>query len=103
MVLVKENIKEAITMLENLLMNCVENETVVCIHGNVNDFTVRYSSILNEFQIEQDEFCLTCGWFELDVRKNITEISYDEEWGSVHIVFEEGELYLDIEKDIDLE
>lgn len=103
MVLIKENITEAITMLENLLMNCVEKETNVCIHGNVNEFTVRYSSMLDEFQIEYDELCLVCGWFEVDVRKNITEISYDEEGNSVHIVFEEGELYLDFDEDDNLE
>lgn len=99
MILIKENITKAITMLEELLTDCVEKETVVRIHGNINEFTFRYSSMLDEFKIEYDELCLVCGWFEVDVRKNITKISYDKEENSVHIVFEEGELYLDMDED----
>lgn len=99
MVLVKENITETITMLDNLLMNCIETETVIRIHGNVNGFTVRYSSVLDEFRIEHDELYLVCGWFEVDIRENIVEVEYDEE-NSIHIVFERGELYIDLE-DID--
>ena len=103
MALINENITEAITMLENLLMNCVEREIIICIHGNINEFTVRYSSVLDEFQIDYDELCLVCGWFEVDIRKNITDINYDEADNSVHIVFEEGELYLDFDEYENLE
>lgn len=103
MVLINENITESITMLENLLTNCVERENIIRIHGNINEFTVRYSSVLDEFQIDYDELCLVCGWFEVDIRKNITNISYDKEENSVHIVFTEGELYLDLDKDDNLE
>jgi hypothetical protein len=95
MVLIKENITEAIAMLKDLLMRCVENETVVCIHGKINEFTVRYSSTLDEYNIDYNEICLVCGWFEVYNKSIITEIDYDEEENSVHIVFEGGELYID--------
>lgn len=103
MVLIKENITEAITMLENLLTNCVEKETVVRIHGNVYGYTVRYSSILDEFNIDYDELCIVCGWFELIVPEKIIEFSYDETDNSVHIIFTNGELYLDFETEYNLE
>lgn len=97
MALIKENITNAIALLENLLINCVERETVVRIHGNVNEFTVRYSSVLEDFHIEYDELCLICGWFQVDIKKNIMEINYDKEENSVHIIFTDGELYLDFD------
>lgn len=96
MVLIKENITEAITMLEDLLMSYVENETVVCIHGKVNGFTVRYSSKLDEFHFDYNEICLICGWFEVYNNSIITEIDYNKEENSVHIVFEDGELFIDL-------
>ena len=98
MVLIEENITKAATMLENLLMNCVENETVVCIHGNIREFIVRYSSAIDEFYIDNEKLCLVCGWFEMDINKNIIEINYSEEDKSVHIVFSDGELYLDFDE-----
>lgn len=103
MVQINENITEAITMLENLLTNCIERENIIRIHGNINEFTVRHSSVLDEFQIDYDELCLVCGWFEVDIRKNITDINYDDADNSVHIVFEEGELYLDFDEYENLE
>lgn len=104
MVLIKENITEAATMLENLLMNCVENENIVNIHANINGSTIRYSSTIEEFSIEEDEFYIVCGWFELDIQKNITQINYNKEENSVHILYPGGEIYLDInEDDNDLE
>ena len=97
MVLIKENITKAMTMLKNLLMNCVEKETVIRIHGNVNEFTIRYSSVLDEFHVDYEELFLVCGWFEVDIKKIITDISYSEEYNSVHITFSDGELYIDFD------
>lgn len=97
MVLIKENITEAMTMLEDLLMNFVENETVVNIHTNINGNIVRHSVRLEEFNIEQDDFYVSSGWFELDIRKEIVQIDYEGE-SCVHIQFVDGELYLDFEK-----
>jgi hypothetical protein len=97
MVLINENIKEAMTMLENLLMNCVENETIINFHGNIKGVTVRYSSKLDEFSIEQDNIYLVAGWFELNIEKNIMCINYSEEENSIHIEFYDGELDLDLE------
>lgn len=103
MVLIKEDITKAITMLNNLLTNCMEKETAVRIHGNVYGYTVRYSSVIDEFYIDYDELCLVCGWFEMIFPEKILELSYDEEENSVHIVFEKGELYLDFDNDDNLE
>lgn len=97
MVLIEENITKAITMLEDLLMNCVEEEANIRIHGNVEGFTIRYTSVLDEFFINSEELCLVCGWFEVDIKKSITDISYNEEENSVHITFSEGELYIDFD------
>lgn len=97
MVLIKENMEKAMTMLKNLLMNYVDKETIINIHGNMNGITVRYSSKLEEFSVEQDGIYLVCGWFELNIEKNITCIDYSEEENSIHIKFFDGELYLDIE------
>ena len=97
MVLIEKNIKEAVTMLENLLMKCVEEELNICIHGNVKGFIVRYSSVLDEFFVNHDKLYLVCAWFELNIENNITDIEYDEEECSVHITFSEGELFIDIE------
>ena len=99
MVLINENIIKAMTMLEELLINYVEKEINVCIHGNVDSVMFRYSSIINEYHIEPNEFCLICGWFELEFRKEMICITYDEELNSIHIMFENGELYIDINED----
>ena len=103
MVLIDKNITKAITMLENLLANGVEEEKTVCIHGNIEEFTIRYTSVLDEFFVNHEEFCLVCGWFEIDIKKNITDISYNEEENSVHITFSEGELYIDFNSENVLE
>lgn len=99
MVLIEKNITKAMTMLENLLMDCLEKETVVRIHGNVYGYNVRYSSMLSEFNIDDDELCIVCGWFELIVPDKIIEFSYDETDNSVHIIFTKGELYIDFDID----
>ena len=98
MVLIEKNIKEAETMLENLLMKCVEEELNICIHGKVKGFTIRYSSVLDEFFVNHEQLYLVCAWFELNIKDEIMNIDYDEEDGSVHITFSEGELYIDMEE-----
>ena len=104
MVLIKNDITEAITMLEELLMNCVEKETNICLHGNINGFIIRYSSVLDEYYIDPERLTLVCGWFEVDIKKEIVDISYSKEENSVHIIFAEGELYIDFDDfDSDLE
>ncbi len=99
MVLIEKNIKEAATMLENLLMKCVEEKLNICIHGKVKGFTIRYSSVLDEFFVNHDKLYLVCAWFELNIESEITNIDYDEEECSVHIIFSEGELFIDIDDD----
>ena len=95
MVLIDKNITKSITILENLLENSIEKEKTVCIHGNFKEFIIRYTSVLDEFFINHEELCLVCGWFEIDIKKIITDIIYNEDENSVHITFSEGELYID--------
>ena len=103
MVLIRENITKAMTMLEDLLMSCMEKETVIRIHGNIDGVTIRCSSILDEFDIDCDELYLVLGWFEINIKKELTHISYNEDTNSVHIEFANGELDLDFCKDNKLE
>lgn len=103
MVLIKENITKAMTMLGDLLMNCMEKETVVRVHGNINGVTIRNSATLDEFDIDYDGLYLVLGWFELDINKELLDICYDKDTNSVHIEFENGELDLDLGEDYDLE
>lgn len=103
MVLIKENITKAMTMLEDLLMNCMEKETIIRVHGNIDGVTIRYSATLDEFDIDCDGLYLVLGWFEINVDKELLNISHDEDTNSVHIEFENGELDLDLGEDYDLE
>lgn len=103
MVLIKENITKAMTMLGDLLMNCMEKETVVRVHGNINGVTIRNSATLDEFDIDYDGLYLVLGWFEINVDKELLSISHDEDTNSVHIEFENGELDLDLGEDYNLE
>lgn len=95
MVLVNENLNTAITMLDELLTDCIYEGTNININGNVNNFIVRNTVQIEEYSFEPDEFYLVGGWFELDIKENILEIDYNKDENSVHIVFACGELYLD--------
>lgn len=99
MELINENITEEIAMLKELLVNCIDEENIVCIHGKVCGYTIRYSSILNEFNVDYNKLYLVCGWCEVHIEENIVEITYNNEENSVHIVSEKGELYIDFNID----
>jgi len=98
MVLIKENITEAVTMLKNLLAKCIDEKIIIDIHGNIDGFVVRYSSVLDEFYVDHEELCLICGWFEVYNNNIITDIKFSVPEKSVHINFSNGELYIDLNK-----
>lgn len=92
----KENITKEITMLEELLTKCTEEETTIGIHGTIDGVTFRNTLVLEEFSVDQDEIYLIFGWFEIKIDSIVNNISFLEDENSVHISFSNGELYMDL-------
>lgn len=97
MVLVDENIKNAITMLNEKLTMCIEEEKDISIHAQVNGISIRNAAVIEEFEISERKVSLVGGWFELFIEGIIKNILYIDEENEADIIFETGELIISFE------
>lgn len=96
MVLANKDMNKTIVMLQEKLNKCIETQDYISIHGFINGVTVRNSAILEEFVVDNNKICLTCGWFQIDIDDIVLDIQYIE-GNSVHIELENGKLDIDFE------
>ena len=96
MELVQNNMMEIIAVSQNLLINCVNNETPIGIHIHEKDSLIRNSMIVREFSLKINELYVAGDWFELSVDEVIIDIQYIEEDDSIYILFKDKEIYLDL-------
>jgi len=95
-VLANKDMNKLIVVLQRKLNNCIETQNYISIHGFINGVIIRNSAILDEYVIDKNKICLTCGWFQIDIDNIVLDIQYIEE-NSVHIELENGELDIDFE------
>lgn len=91
-----KDINNAIIMLKEKLNECIETQEHISIHGFINGLTVRNSTSLEEFLIDDNKICLTCGWFQINIDTIVLDVQYiDDDY--VHIELENGELDIDFD------
>jgi hypothetical protein len=95
-VLAKKDMNKLIVVLQEKFNNCIETQNYISIHGFINGVTIRNSAILEEYVVDKNKICLTCGWFQIDIDNIVQDIEYIEE-NSVHIDLKNGELDIDFE------
>lgn len=96
MELVQNNMMETISMSQNLLMNCVNNEMPVGIHIHEHGMAVRYSTIIRDFSLETNGTYIESDCFELDINEDIVDMQYDEDENSIYLLFNDREIYIDL-------
>ena len=95
MALVKNNLIEAIDMVQNKLMEYVEKEREICIHVHDDSKTTRNTIVIDDFRVSEKELYIAAGWYEVNIKNELTEVKYIEE-DSLYIKFINGdEIYLD--------
>jgi len=95
MELIKNDMMEIISVSQDLLMNCVNNETPVGIHKHEKNSVVRITTTISDFSLTQNELYLTGEQTEVLVNDDIIDIQYIEEEG-LYILFNDMEIYLDL-------
>ena len=95
MELIQNNMKETISMSQNILMNYVDDETPVGIHIHGKSVNARNSVVIREFSLESNELYIEGDQFILDINEDIVDIRYIDDEESIYILFEDREIYID--------